>query len=336
MHFSGQLCSLYRTYLRQVGKLPHLYLRQFFQIRARQDVQAVLNAKLDTQRKQRIKLVYKRIRRVEKANKRDRKAFLHILELAYGRIGKLKWELLEATLIDPGSPVPAPIIPSLGQSRPPVYSPQLKALLSHPSSKRNKVFRAEDFSNPRTLPPRADAKSEEARIFGRFSKRREVNIRWHFYRDELKKVFPPLEVDMVENAINKQEGEILPRTLSMSDHGVLREAENLVGNIFSRPPFTRRELRTSGDIGLSRFATGKGHPSRWIRRRYRTLLAQLPHLTYCTGKDDSFMVTTSPFALLDPHRHTRQIPDADSVTMAWLETSSTGSSQGFKEGIQNP
>jgi len=239
-------------------------------------------------------------------------------------------------LTDPSSPIPAPIIPSLEQSRPPVYSPQLKALLSHPSSKRNKVLRPEDFSNPRTLPLQANPKSEEARIFGRFSKHREVNIRWRFYKDELKKVLPPLEVDIAENETNKQEGQILPRALSMSGHGVLREVESLVGNIFPRPPLTRRERRTSGDSDFSRFAIAKGHPSRWIRRRYRTLLAQLPHLTYCARKENPFTVTTSPFALLDPHRYVRQIPDADSVTAAWLEKPSTGSSKGPKDGILNP
>jgi hypothetical protein len=237
--------------------------------------------------------------------------------------------ICQAILTDPNSP-------SLEPSRLPVYSPQLKALLSHPSSKRNKVLRPEDFSNPRTLPPQANPKSEEARIFGRFSKRREINIRWRFYKDELKKVFPPLQVDIAENAADKQDGRILPQALSMSGRGLLWEAESLVGNIFSRPPLTRRERRTPGDSHSSSFTIGQGHPSRWIRRRYRTLLAQLPHLTYCAGKENSFTVTTSPFALLDPHRYTRQIPDADPVTMAWLEKTSTDSSKGSKEGIRNP
>jgi hypothetical protein len=244
--------------------------------------------------------------------------------------------ICQAILTDPSSPIPAPIIPPLEQSRRPVYSPQLKALLSHPSSKRNKALRPEDFSNPRTLPPQANPKSEEARLFGRFSKHREINIRWRFYKDELKKVFPPLQMDIVENTTDKQDGQILPRALSMSGRNVLWEAESLVGNIFPRPPLTRRERRTSGDSDSSSFTIGQGHPSRWIRRRYRTLLAQLPHLTYCAGKENPFTVTTSPFALLDPHRYTRQIPDADPVTMAWLEKSSTDSSKGSKEGIRNP
>ena len=152
--------------------------------------------------------------------------------------------ICQAILTDPSSPTPAPIIPSLEQSRPPVYSPQLKALLLHPSSKRNKVLRPEDFSNLRTLPPQANPKSEEARIFGRFSKRREVNVRWRFYKDELRKVFPPLEVDIVENATDKEEGRILSRALSMSGRGVLSEAESLVGNIFPRPPLTRRDRKS--------------------------------------------------------------------------------------------
>jgi len=244
--------------------------------------------------------------------------------------------ICQDVLTGPSSPIPAPITPSLEQSRLPVYSPQLKALLSHPSSKRNKALRPEDFSNPRTLPPQANPNSEEARIFGRFSKRREINIRWRFYKDELKKVFPPLQVDIVENAADNQDGRILPRALSMSGRGLLWEAESLVGNIFSRPPLTRRERRIPGDSHSSGFTIGQGHPSRWIRRRYRTLLAQLPHLTYCAGKENPFTVTTSPFALLDPHRYTRQIPDADPVTMAWLAKTSTDSSKGSKEGIRNP
>jgi hypothetical protein len=224
--------------------------------------------------------------------------------------------------------MPAPIMQYFEQSRPPVYSPELKTLLMHPSSKRNKALRSEDFSSPRTLPSRANPKSEEARIFGRFSKRREVNIRRRFYKDELKKVFPPVELDIIENIDDKQEGRILLRPLGMSGQGVLREAEGLVGDIFRRPPLTRRERRISGESGPSHFT---GHPSRWIRRRHRTLLARLPHLTYDAKKEDPFRVTTSPFALLDPHRHTRQIPDADPITVGWLEQPPTDFCKGSKK-----
>jgi hypothetical protein len=280
--------------------------------------------------------VKRRIQRVEKANNRNRKPFLHILDLAYGRIGKLKWELLEPILTDPGSPIPSPIIQSLEKSRSPAYSLELKALLTHPSSKRNKLLRPEEFSSPRTLPPRANPKSEEARIFGPFSKRREINIRWRFYKDELKKIFPPLDVDISENINNKREDRVLLRPLGMSGHSVLREAENLVGDIFPRPPLTRRERRMFGESDPSHFTIREGHPSRWIRRRYRTLLTQLPYLTYDARKGDPFGVTTSPFALLDPHRYTRQIPDADPVTARWLEQPSTDSFKGSKRRDPNP
>jgi len=244
--------------------------------------------------------------------------------------------ICQPILTDPNSPIPSPIIQPLEQSSPPVYSPEIQALLTHPSSKRNKPLRPEDFSSPRTLPLRANPKSEEARIFGPFSKRREVNIRWRSYKDELKKIFPPLEVDITENIDDKREGRILHRPLGMSGHGILREAETLVGDIFPQPPLTRRERRMSGESDPSHFTIREGHPSRWIRRRYRTLLTQLPHLTHDAKKEDPFGVTTSPLALLDPHRYTRQVPDADPVTARWLEQPSTDSPKLSKRRDPNP
>jgi len=69
VHSIGPICDKLENYLTFIcGNfilflhlviLPMLDESQFFQIRARQDVQAVLNAKLDTQREQRIKLVHK-------------------------------------------------------------------------------------------------------------------------------------------------------------------------------------------------------------------------------------------------------------------------------------
>ena len=38
------------------------------------------------------------LRKLQRANTGDRKAFEHVLDAAYGRKGKLKWELLDVSL----------------------------------------------------------------------------------------------------------------------------------------------------------------------------------------------------------------------------------------------
>lgn len=127
--FMQSLTSFYRQYLRQVRRLPHHYLRLvslilhhifshqlpsiFFQIKASDDFRAICRtppqkAALRTSKIKRVFrvrwLLYREnisviskqdLRKIEQALGGRHDAFAHILNLAYGRKGKLKWELMQ-------------------------------------------------------------------------------------------------------------------------------------------------------------------------------------------------------------------------------------------------
>ncbi|KAH9486574.1 hypothetical protein JR316_0000639 [Psilocybe cubensis] len=324
---SASVLYLYRSYLRQSRNLPHLYLRQFFQVRARDDINAILSSKSEDRRAERIKLVHKRIHRIQKANNGDRKSFNWILELAYGRKGKLKWDLLEPIRYPSVNDIPnEPIIPGVEKSRPPVYSPELKALLTSSGSRDKKALDRKDLITPRTLPPRANPNSIEALTFGPFSKRREVNIRRRFFQDELKKILPPLQVTEIMPSTNISK--VPMRSLGFQNSGVLQELETLIGySLTENPPKTRRERRSlpAEQPVLIPTTNLERHPSRWVRRRYRALLARIPLLFYeCkSNSTQPFRVEKHPLGHFPHDRSVRTMPDLDAVTMAWIEQKST-------------
>ncbi|PPQ67117.1 LOW QUALITY PROTEIN: hypothetical protein CVT25_005718, partial [Psilocybe cyanescens] len=303
---------------------------QFFQIRARDDINAILSAKGEDRQADKFKFVQKVHHQplpgpIQKANDRDRKAFNRILELAYGRVGKLKWDLLEASPVPmrhhSTSTLPEPIIRGVEKSRPPLYSPELKALFTSSLARLNKPLERRDLITPRTLPPRANPLSEEAQTFGPFSKRREVNIRRRFFQNELKKVLPPLEITKTEGRI--VDAKVLLRPLGFQGTGVTQELETLIGrDLFPRPPKTRRERRSSPEEAEStQTTTTERHPSRWVRRRYRALLAHIPRLIYDpkSNSAEAFRVEKDPLGHHPHDRSVRCMPDADPVTMAWIE-----------------
>ncbi|KZT32960.1 hypothetical protein SISSUDRAFT_1132833 [Sistotremastrum suecicum HHB10207 ss-3] len=187
--------ALYRSFLREAGKLPHAYLTSFFRIwgqdyiRKNRNEQGLLTKKLRRLQQER--------NRLESANQGNRKSFNRVLEIAYGQRGKLRHELLETILQTPGVALPPRIIPAVEKSRPPVYSAALSALLTSPLSRHPRPLKSAALDTPPTLPARADRASEEARLLGPLSLRREVNIRWRFFTDQKTRVnvpiSPPLE-----------------------------------------------------------------------------------------------------------------------------------------------
>ncbi|EAU92715.2 DNA repair protein RAD5 [Coprinopsis cinerea okayama7 len=170
----SQIFSLYRTCLREIRQLPHVYL----QIKARDDIKRILSC-----------------RRPQIHNRRFKQMQKHVLGVAYGRKGKLKWELLEPLADQTSLPTPPPIIPGVEKSRPPVYSPALTALLTSPDARKaRRAMRQGAWKASNVLPPRADPESELARLLGPFSKRREVNLQQRFFKKAWSTVHPPLEV----------------------------------------------------------------------------------------------------------------------------------------------
>ena len=201
-------------------------------------------------------------------------------------------------LSDPNARPPPRIIPSAPKSRPPVYSPELRALLTSGLSRMTKPLRSDALEHPPTLPARADSTSEEVKLLGPFSKRREVNIRWRYFTAECKKVLPPLHQQTFE------------------------DIERLVGPLQKNANRTKRELRHHGALQPSQ-THSVYHRSRWLRRRYQQLLGRIPVLnsreSSNTKPGHSHTVALSPSALSPSLRFSvDRLPDATPTDAEWF------------------
>ena len=194
--------------------------------------------------------------------------------------------LSQPLLSDPNTPVPARIIPQVERSRPPVYSPELAALLlSRYSRPSGKALKPSHLHEPPTLPSRADPTPEDARLFGPLSKRRQVNIRWRYFSHHWKRIYPPIEISVKPQEAPKttpQEG-FAPdagiRGVGLQGAGLLEELRMLAGDVSKRPITPRRIDSVYRSKSLS-ITTDRGSlPNRYLRRRYRELLGRIPILT---------------------------------------------------------
>lgn len=227
---------------------------------------------------------------------------------------------MQPFLSDPNAQVPPPIIPQLSSSRPPVYSPELRALLTSDISRTTKPLKPSTLNRPPTLPPQFDSSSEEARLFGRLSKRREKNIRQRFFKKEVQKVYPPLEVE-IHGTLEVEDVGI--RRGGGQGLGLLKDVESIIGPTWKPPKLTRRERKClTEDDTLPQPVSGQ-HPSRWLRRRYQSLLARLPTLTFTPGQKHGsgrYSVERSPKFLGDVYNTGgRLLPVAAASQLAWYE-----------------
>jgi len=205
-----------------------------------------------------------------------------------------------------------PIIHNKESSRPPVYSLELTALLTSGLSRKKRPLAPGDLSFPPILPERADPNSSDAKILGPFSKRREVNARWKYFRQEWKKVFPPLQVSLSPDQDVGLEcgGDSISsriRKIGFEGTPVLEELVRLTTN----PRYCSQE----GFYGRL--------PNRWLRRRYQELLGKLPILTFIPPHEDvtvrkpgGFVVSLAPNAL-KARAQGRRIPNATDDDVAW-------------------
>ena len=191
-------------------------------------------------------------------------------------------------LSDPKTPRPEPIIPGIDRSRPPAYSPTLKAILGAAVAKSNdKTHSAAQLEHPPTLPARADPKSEDAKLLGPLSLRRQVNIRWRFFSQQRDLTWWPLEVDSRAPAgIPTSPSYSIPST-GFEGLGIVQEIERLATQLGDRPhsiPLRQdavREQDAAMDTVRPPLLPPPKLPTRsrrWMRRRYRELLAKIPAL----------------------------------------------------------
>lgn len=220
--------------------------------------------------------------------------------------------------------LPQPIIPANKKSRPPVYSPALKALLTSAYARTTKPLKIGNLLNPPVFPTCADPSSSDARIYGPLSKRREVNIRHCYFASEWKKVFPPIELHVGSHASTSQDKKQSAKQLipGFGMHiSVFADIEKTIGTLKASHPLPRRERPSrqcyfETDIKV-------GHSSRWLKRRYRSLLNRLPILLYNPSDNSqpsgSFSVQRSELSLPPYQRPFSYLPEVDSKALAWLE-----------------
>ncbi|KAF8501929.1 hypothetical protein JB92DRAFT_2741094 [Gautieria morchelliformis] len=308
---ASSVISTYRSLLRETRQLPHIYLRhvvQFFQVKVQQYFRKNIITKQNRPRLVDAKLrkARKELRRLRRANEGDRKALQQVLDLAYGRQGKLKHELMKHFLSNPFEPLPPRIIPAVERSRPPSYSPELTTLLTSIHARTlTKPLKLSALHAPPTLPERADPSSEEARLLGPFSRRREVNIRWRYHTGELKKTYFPVELTRpaVDDACRLRE-------TGAEELKLLEEVERLASSPHSDGiPRPRRERRTVPEQKSvsqpiqAEFSSSL--PRRFLRRRYRELLSRIPILTPNGKASTGCSTALSPLALSNGTRPLR-------------------------------
>lgn len=266
-------------------------------------------------RRKKLKRVSKDMRTIEEANAGDYRAFAKVLDLAYGRKGKMKWELMEPFLSAPGEAIPERILNHEESSRPPVFSPELKALLTSDMSRTTKPLAKASLDKPPILPARSDPNSEDAKMYAPFSKRREVNMRWRYYVREWKKVFPPLQA-------RSPTGD----TSELVDYPIFNDIERLAGR-------EQDTLESNPEV----HSTTGALPTRWLRRRYQELLGRAPTLQKTdNGKDFTpFMTKLSPVAISPYLKYSSSnLKDATGDDLLWLDHGQVVKKGGCKSKIR--
>lgn len=215
-------------------------------------------------------------------------------------------------------------------------------MLTSTHSRTTKALQKDNLKSPPIMPPRADRLSEEAQLLGPFSKRREVNLHWRYFKTEWKKVLPPLQVSIREipnslemiNQSNDKHDSVGAgvRSVGLQDSGVLEEAQNLAGPAW-KPLSTPRRARQGLDKEApkpheSLFVSGL--PTRWLRKRYQDLLGRVPVLTYSPRqqKDNQnkhcpagyYEVSLAPSAISPHIRYgANRLPPVDESNLSWIQ-----------------
>lgn len=161
-----------------------------------------------------------------------------------------------------------PLVPGINRTRPPVYTDRLKAYLTSSLSHRTgKAPREKQLDWPPTLPERADPKSDEARLIGPLSKKREANIRWRYLRGLEKRLFPPFkteELDKLEKLVLKPAD--LQRDKADTKLQLSAEARQEVGRKKPKditPRFMQRRYQEILNSGPILTQMNEGPASRW-------------------------------------------------------------------------
>ena len=245
----------------------------------------------------------------------------------------IKYLILQHYLTNPFESPPVPIIPGVERSRPPSYSPELATLLTSTHARTlTKPLKPIALVKPPTLPTRADPSSEDARLLGRLSRRREVNIRWRFHSGELKRTYFPLELSEPKSTDRESNDIIVLRQTGAEELALVAQVENLAASPHDGVPMPRRqhavmkeqkEDHHSGNQAKSFEASFYSpKPARFLRRRYRELLGRIPILSPDNKAKTGCSTAVSPLAINHEFKGIL-VPNAIEDDVEWILKSET-------------
>ncbi|KAG8219662.1 hypothetical protein J3R82DRAFT_617, partial [Butyriboletus roseoflavus] len=271
---SSQSTSTYLPPVCALATPAYQYLTpssHFFSIKGADDFRSILKTKSIELCRKKLKRVSKDLQRLQAANGGDSTAFDRMLDIAYGRVGKLRRELIEPLLSDPNVPFPTSTNPRKVNMRPPAYSPELAALLTSGISRTTRALQKHHLVFPPGMSRRTTSNFEGTVLLGPLSRRREYNIRWRFFRSEWKKVYPPLQVSLQRpaNQSNMHVFSNHPLNFGFQNTITLQELLALAGS-----PSRLQLIQETSDTNLF----DGNLPVRWLRRRYQALLGRVPLL----------------------------------------------------------
>ncbi|KAF8140424.1 hypothetical protein EV363DRAFT_1312476 [Boletus edulis] len=308
--------ALYRSYLRQVRALPHAHLRLFFRIKGADDFRSVLKTKSAQLCRKKLKRVSKDLQRLRAANAGQSTAFDRVLDMAYGRVGKLRQELMQPLLLDTNPSLLSPKDSRKEKICSPAYSPELATLLTSGISRTTKALQKHHLISPPGLPARAKSDNEDAVLLGPLSRRREYNIRWRFFRSECNKVYPPLQIPLQHPAHHTN-----THFLSgFQNAAALQELVALAKSPSRSPDPPSKQRRPQRIQDMNPFDGGL--PVRWLRRRYQALLGRIPLLVPRLSPDANckrtYDVQLADNARTASRQHPSRLRVVDTEDVVWI------------------
>lgn len=172
-----------------------------------------------------------------------------------------------------------------------------------------------DTVHPPTLPARADPQSEDAKLMGPLSKRREVNLRWRYWKEQIAAARVPLQSLAGKEADEEKRVKWDPERL----FEILERASTVPQISSSSTPSTSPVLAASTKHSPpSKFPRS----ARFLRRRFAEVLAQTPIIK--TSNEGRVSVTISPKGIDTSERRSRVYAGQPSgESLRWMELANT-------------
>lgn len=224
------------------------------------------------------------LRTLRKANLGDPAALNRVIETAYGQRGRLKHRYLapflhkEDETSDDGSPSPAELLPGNRRTRPPIVTPQLRALFKL-------QIKGESRIEPILPIPKVDKPLDP---------RREANFRWAHYVDLVRKTMPPLPQGDFLALQRMASGRFTESLSSLVDDDVPR-GDAKVERKHGIPSWRAGLSMEMQEQARARTCDPHQLTPRYVSRLYQRILSKSPILTqqtngawhamYCSRKD---------------------------------------------------